>query len=76
MERGYEHLGEHLKSRRIGGPNYRKSAAQFISFILGDFVINVMLNPDLTLGRAALRGRVRAAVDDFIQLHPVRLPRK
>jgi AcrR family transcriptional regulator len=76
VERGYGLLAEYLKSRRIGGPRYRQSAAQFVSFILGDFVINVMLNPDLKLGRGALRGRVRRAVDDFLRLHPTRPIRK
>ena len=76
MERGYGLLAEYLKSRRIGGPGYRKSAAQFVSFVLGDFVINAMLNPDLKLGRRALRARVRGAVDDFLRLHPMRPIRK
>jgi AcrR family transcriptional regulator len=70
MERGRSLLAEYLKSRRIGGPAYGKSAAQFISFVLGDFVINAMLNPDLELSERALRMRVRDAVNDFIRLHP------
>jgi AcrR family transcriptional regulator len=70
MARGRVLLGEYLRSRRIGGPAYEKSAAQFISFVLGDFVINAMLNPDLELSERALRARVREAVSDFICLHP------
>ena len=76
IERGYGLLAEYLKSRRIGGPAYRKSAAQFVSFVLGDFVVNAMLNPDLELSEAALRARVRRAVRDFLYLHPVGPPRK
>jgi AcrR family transcriptional regulator len=70
MEQGYLLLAEYLKSRRIGGPRYRNSAAQFVSFVIGDFVINAMLNPDLELSDRALRARVRAAVSDFFVLHP------
>jgi len=70
MVRGRNLLAEYLKSRRIGGPAYSKSAAQFISFVLGDFVINAMLNPDLELSDRALRSRVHDAVDDFLHLHP------
>jgi TetR/AcrR family transcriptional repressor of mexJK operon len=69
VEQGYGLLAEYLRTRRIGGPNYRKSAAQFISFVLGDFVINVMLNPDLELSERAVRSRVRQAVEDFLRLH-------
>ena len=71
MARGRVLLGEYLRSRRIGGPSYGKSAAQFISFVLGDFVINAMLNPDLELSERALRNRVREATNDFICLHPL-----
>jgi TetR/AcrR family transcriptional regulator, mexJK operon transcriptional repressor len=71
MARGRILLGDYLRSRRIGGPAYEKSAAQFISFVLGDFVINAMLNPDLELTERALRARVRDAVNDFICLHPL-----
>jgi AcrR family transcriptional regulator len=70
MERGYTLLAEYLKARRIGGPSYRKSAAQFISFVLGDFVVNAMLNPDLRLSERMLRSRVHEAVRDFLLLHP------
>lgn len=69
VERGYGLLAEYLRTRRIGGPNYRKSAAQFISFVLGDFVINAMLNPDLELSERAVRSRVKQAVEDFLRLH-------
>jgi len=71
MARGSVLLSEYLRSRRIGWPSYGKSAAQFISFVLGDFVINAMLNPDLELSERALRARVREAVNDFICLHPL-----
>ena len=76
IERGYRLLAEYLKSRRVGGPAYRTSAAQFVSFVLGDFIVNAMLNPDLALTEIALRARVRRAVKDFLHLHPARLPRK
>jgi len=72
MERGQRLLAEYLKSRRVGGPDYRTSAAQFISFVLGDFVINAMLNPDLEISERSLQARVRDAVRDFLQLHPLR----
>ena len=68
-ERGYKLLAEYLKSRRIGGPHYRKAAEQFVSFVLGDFMINAMLNPDLQLTERDLRLRVRHAVRDFLRLH-------
>lgn len=74
MERGYTLLAEYLKSRRIGGPLYRKSAAQFLSFVLGDFIVNAMLNPHLKLSDRVLRLRVREAVRDFLRLHPESLP--
>jgi TetR/AcrR family transcriptional regulator, mexJK operon transcriptional repressor len=70
MERGRNLLAEYLQTRRIGGPDYRQSAAQFISFVLGDFVINAMLNPDLQLSERIIHTRVRGAVKDFLQLHP------
>ena len=54
----------------VGGPRYDKSAAQFISFVLGDYV-NAMLNPDLELTDRVLRTRVHEAVDNFICLHPL-----
>lgn len=68
-ERGYTLLAEYLKSRGIGGPHYRKSAAQFLSFVLGDFIVNALLNPDLKLSDRVIRLRVREAVRDFLQLH-------
>ena len=76
MERGYGLLAEYLKSRGIGGPAYRQSAAQFVSFVLGDFVVSAMLNPDVELSGGALKARVRDAVRDFLRLHPVAPPRK
>ncbi len=75
MERGYSHLGDYLKSRRIGGPAYRRSAAQFVTFVLGDFIVNAMLNPDLELSKRDLRKRVRQAVEDFLKLHPAQQER-
>jgi TetR/AcrR family transcriptional regulator, mexJK operon transcriptional repressor len=72
MERGQALLAEYLRSRRIGGPPYKRSAMQFISFVLGDFVLSAMLNPDLELSDRALRPRVREAVNGFLRLHPVR----
>jgi AcrR family transcriptional regulator len=69
VDRGYGLLAEYLKSRRLGGPDYDKSSAQFVSFVLGDFVINAMLNPDLELSERAVRSRVRQAVEDFLRLH-------
>ncbi len=69
-ERGYILLAEYLKSRGIGGPHWRKSAAQFVSFILGDFILNTMLNPDHGMSKRELRARVRDAVRDFLILHP------
>lgn len=68
--RGNALLAEYLRSRRIGGPAYAKAASQFVSFILGDYVINQMLNPDLVLSDRAVRTRVREAVRDFLILHP------
>jgi AcrR family transcriptional regulator len=70
-ERGYVLLSKYLKSRGIGGPAWRKSAAQFVSMILGDFVLNAMLNPDHAPSRRLLRLRVREAVRDFLLLHAV-----
>lgn len=72
MERGRHLLADYLRSRRIGAPRYDKAAAQFISFVLGDYVINAMLNPDLELTDRVLRARVSEAVDDFLCLHPLR----
>jgi len=75
-QRGYDLLADYLKSRRIGGPAYKKSAAQFVSFVLGDFVLNQMLNPDRPRSERALRAGVQQAVEDFLCLHPAREPRK
>jgi TetR/AcrR family transcriptional regulator, mexJK operon transcriptional repressor len=75
-QRGYDLLAEYLKSRRIGGPAYRKTAAKFVSFILGDFFVNAMLNPDTKLSRRALELRVERAVEDFLHLHPAGAARK
>jgi hypothetical protein len=76
VECGNELLAEYLESKHIGGPNYDKSAAQFVSFVLGDFVLNAMLNPDLELSDRAVRRRVRDAVEDFLHLHPAPRVRK
>ncbi|HEX7730309.1 MAG TPA: TetR/AcrR family transcriptional regulator [Terracidiphilus sp.] len=74
--RGHALLAEYLRSRRIGGPDYRKTAPRFLSFVLGDYLVNVMLNPDLQLSDRALRARARQAVDDFLVLHPARGAKK
>ncbi len=76
MERGYQLLAEYLRSRRVGGPVYRRAAEQYVSFVLGDFIFNAMLNPDLKLSERELRRRVRSAVRDFLRLHPVGRPGK
>ena len=69
MERGYALLGDYLRSHHLGGPSYRKAARKFIFFVLGDFVVNSMLNPDTTLSPRVLRTRVSDAVDDFLGLY-------
>jgi TetR/AcrR family transcriptional regulator, mexJK operon transcriptional repressor len=71
MIRGRGLLAEYLRKHRVGGPRYDRSAEQFVSFILGDFVINHMLNPDLELSDRSMHARVREAVRDFLTLHPV-----
>lgn len=71
-ERGYGLLAEYLRSRRIGGPDYRKTAGQFVSLVLGDFIFNAMLSPELAMSEPVLQARVRDAVRDFLALHPVR----
>jgi AcrR family transcriptional regulator len=76
IERGYGLLAEYLRSRRLGGPAYRKSAAQFVTFVLGDFIVNAMLDPNLELSESVLRARVRDAVKDFLSLHPEKSSRK
>jgi AcrR family transcriptional regulator len=76
VERGYILLAECLQSHRLGGPNYRKSAEQFISFVLGDFIFNAMLNPYLELSDCFFRSRVQDAVRDFLLLHPVDVPKQ
>jgi TetR/AcrR family transcriptional regulator, mexJK operon transcriptional repressor len=72
LGRGYGLLAEYLQSRRIGGPRYAKSAAQFVSFVLGDFILNAVLNPDCCTSERALHAGVKKAVEDFLRLHPVR----
>lgn len=69
-ERGYTLLAEYLRSRRIGKPNYRRAADRFISLVLGDYLLNGMLNPDLSWSRRAALTRVRQAVDDFFSIYP------
>ena len=69
MERGYAKLGDYLRSKRLGGPAYRKAAHKFISLVLGDFVVNAVLNPDVKFSPKALRARVSEAVDDFLLLY-------
>ena len=75
MERGYDLLADYLRAHRLGGPSYRRTAQKFISFVLGDFVVNSMLNPDVKLGPRALRQRVHNAVEDFLRLY-AETPRK
>jgi AcrR family transcriptional regulator len=70
VERGYGLLAEYLQSRQIGGPDYHRAAARFVSFVLGDFVINATLDPGLRMSDRALRARVKEAVDDFFRLYP------
>lgn len=76
MERGYDLLTEYLRSRRVGGPHYKKSAAQFVSFVLGDFLINAMLNPDVELSPRMLERRNREAVAAFLRIHSAHAPRQ
>jgi AcrR family transcriptional regulator len=69
VERGYGLLAEYLRSRRIGGPDYHKAAARFVSFVLGDFVINATLDPGVRMSDRTLHARVKEAVDDFFRLY-------
>jgi AcrR family transcriptional regulator len=69
-ERGYALLAEYLRSRRIGRPNYRRAADRFVSLVLGDFLLNGMLNPNLAWSRRAVLTRVHCAVDDFFLIYP------
>jgi len=66
--RGYGLLADYLRSRRIGGPNYRQAAARFVALVLGDFLLNALLNPDLVWGPRARRLRVHRAVEDFLSI--------
>ncbi len=75
-ERGYRLLAEYLRSRRIGGPAYRKSAEQFVSLVLGDLILNWQLKPGARPSRRALRRRAREAAEDFLRLHPMAEGRK
>jgi AcrR family transcriptional regulator len=76
MERGCTLLAEYLKSRRIGGREPRRAAAQFVSMVLGDFLMSAMLRPDMPLSRPALKARVKEAVKSFLVLHPASALRK
>jgi len=71
-ERGYALLAEYLRSRRIGRPNYRRAADRFVSLVLGDFLLNGMLDPGLAWSRRVVLKRVRQAVDDFFMIYPQR----
>lgn len=73
---GHALLVEYLRSRRLGGPDYSAAAWQFISLVLGDFVLNLMLNPDIKLTERTLHMRVRHAVRDFLVLHPAPMRQK
>lgn len=70
-EHGHSLLAELLHSRNVGGPDYRKSGIQFVTFILGDFILNHMLNPQAQMAEPAIQTRVQEAVQDFLTLHPV-----
>jgi AcrR family transcriptional regulator len=69
-ERGHTLLADYLRSRGIGRPNHRRAAERFVSLVVGDFLLNEMLNPDLAWSRRALLKRVRQAVDDFFAIYP------
>ena len=71
-ERGYGLMTDYLTQRRIGGPDYRKSAVQFVSLVLGDAALRVVLNPDAELNDMDLETKARDAASDFLRLHPVR----
>jgi AcrR family transcriptional regulator len=75
LERGYGLLAEYLCSRRIGSPNYRKAAERFLSLVLGDFILNALLDPGFEPNKRGLRTRVDSAVEDFLRLHPARSPK-
>lgn len=75
-QRGYALLAEYLKSRRIGGPDYTRTATRFVSLVLGDFLINALLDPALKLSDRDVKARVHDAVEDFFCLHPVAARRK
>lgn len=69
-ERGYALLAEYLRSRRIGSLDYLRAADRFVSLVLGDFLLNGMLNPGLAWSRRVMLTRVRRAVDDFFMIYP------
>ena len=69
VERGYTLLAEYLSTRGLGGPEYEQSASRFVSFVLGDFVLNAMLDPGLHMTERDLKRRVHEAVEDFLRLH-------
>jgi AcrR family transcriptional regulator len=75
-ERGYALLAEYLRSRRIGKPNYRRAADRFVSLVLGDYLLNGMLDPGLAWSRRVVLKRVRQAVDDFFMIYPQKKSRK
>lgn len=70
-DRGYSMLAELMKHRDLGGPDYRNSAIKFVSFVLGDFILNSMLQPNPEITEPALQARVQEAVDDFLKLHTI-----
>lgn len=69
-DRGYDLLADYLRSRRIGAPDYRRAATRFVSLVLGDFLLNGMLNPNLAWSPPVRRLRVRHAVQDFFLIYP------
>ncbi|HEX2918679.1 MAG TPA: TetR/AcrR family transcriptional regulator [Edaphobacter sp.] len=75
-DHGHSLLAELLRSRAVGGPDYRKSGIQFVTFILGDVILNSMLNPQAQLTESAIQAHVQEAVDDFLTLHTVSPSRK
>jgi len=69
-DRGYGMLAEYMRSRRIGAPNHRRAAERFLSLVIGDFLLNAMLNPGLSWSGRSRAVRVRQAVDDFLAIYP------
>jgi len=60
---------EFLTLYRIMVAEVKDFPEQFISLVLGDFVLNAMLDPELTLSNRAVGERVRESVAIFLHLH-------